>query len=137
MISKDPEAGARGSMISGGGMYNIGGGGSYYSGVGGELLAAPAPFSPQETFGVTAIRELVALIPTLFPKPPPIPEPRMSYVDMLDAINLAKANGEVELEAQLRHVLADELGMLPAGMLPSDPALTPPPVISTESEEAL
>jgi hypothetical protein len=107
LVSKEPAAGERGAMIGGMGNYM-----SSYAGVGSYEYAAPAISSPQETFGVTAIRELVSALPALFPKPPEpivIPEPPMNYVQVLDAIKIAEERGEEQCASQLRQAFARAL----------------------------
>lgn len=73
---------------------------------GGITYATPAFSSPQETFGVTAIRELVGSLSAFMPKPK---EPEVGYSDLVSAITTAKIAGDTDLELQLRAELRQKL----------------------------
>lgn len=83
----------------------------YESGVGlGIAYGNPAPMNQTETFGVQAIKELIALLPGLVrPEPAPAPaEPQMSYADMASAMAIAKGAGDDVLYRQLLTLLEQE-----------------------------
>lgn len=134
VIGKQPDAMQKHNLISG---NNIG----VYSAIGGyanyatpSFMGEQAVSAPQETFGVTAIREIVSALSAFMPKPyepPPLPEPRLNLGEVMTAINAAKEAGETELESQLREALVAELGRS-APLLP-EPTI---PALVEESQEA-
>ena len=67
-----------------------------------------ATSNPAETFGVSAIRELVNGLAALQPKPP---AEESNFADLTTAITIAKHAGDSELETQLREKLKRSLGV--------------------------
>lgn len=66
--------------------------------------AYPAPMNTSETFGVQAIKELVSLLPNLFPKPLELPEPPaapLNYADLAAAMVTAREAKDDALYSQL------------------------------------
>lgn len=73
----------------------------------GGMSASAAMSSPNETFGVSAIRELVNGLAALQPKP----ANNDTFADLTSAIIAAKNGGDTELEAQLRETLRRKSGV--------------------------
>ena len=131
VIGKQPEAMQKHALIAGGGWQQGVAVGSDYVSAAMPMYAGPPAFSsPQETFGVTAIREIVSALGQFMPKPhkpPVLPEPRINLEQLMAAINIAKASGETVLEDHLRETLIAELDRDVAARSP-EPA--------TENQEA-
>jgi hypothetical protein len=98
VIGQNPDALSKRRLVTGfdSSIYDTGGGGMMVSP---SYMGQSAYSSPQETFGVTAIRELVGSLASFMPKPK---EPEVGYSDLVSAITVAKAAGDTELEQQLR-----------------------------------
>lgn len=98
-----------------------------------------APANPTETFGVQAIKELIALVPGLMAKPAaaPPPEPQMSYADMASAMAVAKGAGDDKLYEQLFRLLEleQERAELSNNQLRAGEAAPDPEPIETHAEE--
>ncbi len=124
----------------------------YESGVGSGVTVGPmgsyaspgfaglaAPSNPTETFGVQAIKELIALVPGLMAKPAaaPAPEPQMSYADMASAMAVAKGAGDDKLYDQLFRLLEleQERGEISNAQLRDGEASPDPEPIETHAEE--
>ncbi len=138
MIGKAPDAlrkrnliGANNALDLNMGVYDTGDGDMVspsYQGFGQQAFS-----SPQETFGVTAIRELVSLLPGLMPKPPEPPEPGFS--DLVSAIAQARGAGDTALEEQLREVMNKKIAASPVLTAPPSPLPKLPEMIAADNAD--
>ncbi len=132
VIGKQPDAMQKHNLISGGYQGIQMGMGSISSYATPSYVGEQAVSAPQETFGVTAIREIVSALSAFMPKPyepPALPEPRLNLGELMTAITAAKEAGETALEAQLREALLAELARDAVPTIPET-------ILTEESQEA-
>lgn len=145
-IGKAPDALRKEHLLPGGGMdpqslYESGIGSGQYSSPNYGGIAIQVPNNPTETFGVQAIKELIALVPGLMKKndPPTPAEPQMSYADMASAMAVAKGSGDHVLYEKLFRLLEleqERVELCNALLRPGD-AEPPvkPTLVETHAEE--